>query len=232
MKICISCHLEKDISAFTRRGDSSRGECRSCGNKRKTKWKRDNPERQSEHTHRYYAKKKGVDPESCRKIYRTAEEKQSLGLARKRHYYIANREKVLAYEEKRRKVKKNEISLYHKAWRLANADLKSERDKAWRRQNPDKVAEYSNKRRFRRLRAQPPWLTAIEKAQIAEFYQIASARSMQTGIMHHVDHIHALKGENFSGLHVPWNLQVMIGTENQSKGQRLPESDIHLAWNY
>lgn len=35
-----------------------------------------------------------------------------------------------------------------------------------------------------------------------------------------VDHIMPLKGVNFSGLHVPWNLQLMPLSENIRKGNR------------
>jgi 5-methylcytosine-specific restriction endonuclease McrA len=75
------------------------------------------------------------------------------------------------------------------------------------------------------LKATPAWLSAIQLAQIQEFYEVAVARTTQTGVPHHVDHIHPLQGANFRGLHVPWNLQVLTAEENVRKGNRLQPLD-------
>ena len=92
--------------------------------------------------------------------------------------------------------------------------------------------EYHNaRRRSLKLNATPPWLTAIHEAQMQEMYDIARARTVQTGIEHHVDHIHPLKGKGFNGLHVPWNLQVITASENLSKRNNLPKEEQHLMWS-
>jgi ribosomal protein L3 len=84
--------------------------------------------------------------------------------------------------------------------------------------------------RLRRARAQPPWLTSIQKAQIQEFYEIATARGTQTGERHHVDHMFAVHGKGFSGLHVPWNLQVLTMQENDQKGRSVPPAFKQQIW--
>ncbi len=76
--------------------------------------------------------------------------------------------------------------------------------------------------------ASPKWLDAIQKAQIQEFYDIASALNTQCGGRHEVDHIVPLKGRNVSGLHVPWNLQILKKEENLSKGNRLLEERLNV----
>jgi hypothetical protein len=56
-------------------------------------------------------------------------------------------------------------------------------------------------------------------------YDIALAKTVQTGIIHHVDHIYPLNGKVGCGLHVPWNLQVITAYENKAKGNRVSISD-------
>jgi hypothetical protein len=97
----------------------------------------------------------------------------------------------------------------------------AKKSKMWRAENKSRIL-LLNKRRLGRLgQATPPWLTAIQKAQIDEYYEIAAARTTQLGVRHEVDHIHPLWGRNFRGLHVPWNLQVLTASENRSKRTRL-----------
>jgi len=72
-----------------------------------------------------------------------------------------------------------------------------------------------------RRRLPPNWLGAIFMAQIQEFYDVAKAVTMQTGVMHHVDHIVPLNGKTVSGLHVPWNMQIISASENCAKGAKV-----------
>lgn len=100
----------------------------------------------------------------------------------------------------------------------------------WAKNNPAKVNLRFAKRRATKLNATPSWLTAIQQAQIQEMYEVAIACTVQTGVQHHVDHIHPLQGDGFAGLHVPWNLRVISAYENMSKNNRLPPEDLHMAW--
>jgi hypothetical protein len=113
------------------------------------------------------------------------------------------------------------------------ADPESQKAKVrkWYKSHITEVLAYNGKRRSLKLNATPPWLTAIHEAQMQEMYDIARARTVQTGIEHHVDHIHPLKGNGFNGLHVPWNLQVITAFENLSKRNNLPKEDQHLMWS-
>jgi hypothetical protein len=74
-----------------------------------------------------------------------------------------------------------------------------------------------------RRTATPNWLSAIEKAMIQEFYDVAQAKTVQTGIKHHVDHIMPINGANSCGLHVPWNMQILTASENCGKKNKVVE---------
>lgn len=84
---------------------------------------------------------------------------------------------------------------------------------AWQKKNPGRMNHWVRLRRARIARATPPWLTAKQKREIRAFYIEAAAREGEW----HVDHIVPLKGRNVCGLHVPWNLQILTGTENRRK---------------
>lgn len=108
-----------------------------------------------------------------------------------------------------------------KVWRAANLERDRQREKNYLKNNRATVYAKNARRRSAETQAVPKWLTAIQKAQIQEFYEIAIAREMQTGIKHHVDHSVPLRGDGVRGLHVPWNLQVLTEFENCSKHNKL-----------
>ena len=88
--------------------------------------------------------------------------------------------------------------------------------------NPGKVRALKSARKTAVRRATPDWLTAIHRAQLQESYEIALARTIQTGISHEVDHIYPLQGRTSCGLHVPWNSQVIPAKDNNAKRNSLP----------
>ena len=91
---------------------------------------------------------------------------------------------------------------------------------AWKARNPEADHEYRTRRYRATKQASPPWLTEEHRAQMAAIYTEAKTRP---GGPWHVDHIVPLLGKNVSGLHVPWNLQILPAAENCRKGNRLSD---------
>jgi hypothetical protein len=81
----------------------------------------------------------------------------------------------------------------------------------------------SRKRQNDRLLRCPKWLTEEHKRQMGEFYRKADELTRETGVPHEVDHIYPLMGKTCSGLHVPWNLQILTRTKNREKSNRHPD---------
>lgn len=230
MAICAHCHVDKLQVEFAKRGSSYRNVCKICHNAQKKAWVAANPEKRKESTSNYYTKKTGLAPDQRRPSCLTDEERLNRKKQSQKKDYEKNKEAYLQRAKRRNVEKRDEIAVYNCFWREVNKNRKRESDAAWRAANLSKINAYSNARRAAKLSATPLWLTAIQEAQIQEMYDVALACTVQTGIQHHVDHIHPLQGNGFTGLHVPWNLQVIPGAENLSKGCRLPPEDAHLGW--
>lgn len=101
-------------------------------------------------------------------------------------------------------------------------------NKLWSQRNGNGSAN-CKKQRLKKKNAYPSWITKEQDKQIKEFYKKAALISEATGVQHHVDHIVPISGKTVSGLHVPWNLQVISAFENRTKTYKLPPEDQLIA---
>lgn len=107
-------------------------------------------------------------------------------------------------------------------------------NQGWSKRNPDKVKALQLKRNrenparrnlwtsnYRQAKdsRMPAWLNSGQLVEMEGVYDYCSALR-RAGLDYHVDHIVPLRGKIVSGLHVPWNLQVIPGLENVRKGNR------------
>src|ERR1700677_1928737 len=227
MPIFDKCGEEKPSEEFAKaKSKGYRQCCEDCYKKRR-----------AEIIHKSYAKKVGKGPAEC--VFpewygkRTPEEKKAVLSKQKRRYYQKNKVVLLGKVKARAEKNKDAIRAYQAEWTSVeeNRERKNKKVREWRKNNPARVNELSNAHRARKIQAQPKWLNIIQLAQISEMYEIAQARTMQTGIEHHVDHIFPLHHKKFRGLHVPWNLQVIPGRDNQRKRQSLPPEMRHMLFD-
>lgn len=105
-----------------------------------------------------------------------------------------------------------------------------EKTSAWLKNNREYGRYKVALRRSLGKKAAPPWLDKIHLMQIKWYYQASEMMSKTTGVPYEVDHIYPLKGANFSGLHVPWNLRIIKSSENRSKGNKLPDDEKSAVW--
>jgi 5-methylcytosine-specific restriction endonuclease McrA len=65
----------------------------------------------------------------------------------------------------------------------------------------------------------PLWLNDGHLFEMECIYKYC-AELRTIGLDYHVDHIVPMQGKKVSGLHAPWNLQVISAQENLSKGNK------------
>lgn len=108
-----------------------------------------------------------------------------------------------------------------KEWRKSALGQKANREACQksRQKHPDVSAAAVRRYQLRKGQRCPKWLDEAQHAQILEFYTKCAQLNIGP-LQYAVDHIVPLYGEKVSGLHVPWNLQILTRSENSSKGNR------------
>jgi hypothetical protein len=135
-------------------------------------------------------------------------------------YRDANKEKIGIRINEWRDSNKEQVKQVNAKWNTDNKEHKKQYSVQWRKDNPHKVAMNNAKRRAAKLQATPRWLTKAQLEEIEWFYETAKELQWLSEEPLEVDHIEALQGERASGLHVPWNLQILPRKKNRSKGNR------------
>lgn len=103
------------------------------------------------------------------------------------------------------------------------AEKKRQYRSVWKQKNTGLVNADTARRKKHISLATPKWLTPSQVQQIKDIYIEAANLTNSSGIPHQVDHIIPLRGKSFSGLHVPWNLQILTAEQNQKKNNRLQD---------
>ena len=118
---------------------------------------------------------------------------------------------------------KNNVLTKNKEYYLENKQIILDHKKKYKQKNRARYTALDRHRELRKTQRTPKWLTAEQKNQIVCLYKKASELSKTNNVKYHVDHIVPLCGNSVSGLHVPWNLQVIPASENMKKYNKLLE---------
>lgn len=171
-------------------------------------WARDwTPERQARHTAAWEARQAARDKKA--KAERKAKEKAR-----------AARFEFLDRAQKERDRARGAAGQRKEAWMNDPSVPLTDEEHKWAEQDMRRAAREradSERRRARKLSAEPQWLTGAQREAMAEIFRDAARQGK------HVDHIVPLRGTAVCGLHVPWNFQLLTPAENWSKGNRMPD---------
>lgn len=115
---------------------------------------------------------------------------------------------------------KEHIAAYRRQYRKDKPGRHASDQALYRKRHPAKVNANTAKRDAAKKLRTPKWLTPLHYQQIEMFYEAAVALTKEFGIKMEVDHIEPILGKDVSGLHVPWNLQILTRKENTRKGNR------------
>lgn len=134
-----------------------------------------------------------------------------------------NPDKKTAHRKKHKELNREKENLQHKLW--LNADparkekyrlQKNQATLNWQKLNPAKRREQIAEYRAKKNKRMPSWLNQGHMLEIESIYLYCKGLN-SIGLKHHVDHVVPLRGKNVSGLHTPWNLQVIPALENMRK---------------
>jgi hypothetical protein len=117
--------------------------------------------------------------------------------------------------DKSRYDSKERSKLYHE-----NLDKEREARRAYYNKSKNSYYIRKAKRRASLLQRTPSWLTKEHLVNIEKIYIECKKLNESSDSKYEVDHIVPLQGKTVSGLHVPWNLQILLKTENRKKGNR------------
>lgn len=153
-----------------------------------------------------------------------------------------NKERTAAQRQKDyKKLIQNETNVEKKKLRSKSyyektKDVQYAKTQKWLSQNPGKHSVYAARNRQKhpgaknadtaksragKLKRTPVWLSKDDLWLIKEAYILAKQRTKLFGFSWHVDHVIPLRGKSVSGLHVPWNLQVIPAKTNIAKGNKV-----------
>lgn len=211
LKTCCKCHQQKPFSQFSKRAAAKDGlmsACKQCEALRMAEWYDKNAERQRARALERYSERK-PEIQAVQAAYRTKHRAEiNAQIARYRKTPEGKRKKS---EQDRRYASGNPAAV-------------AEYGRRYRGKHPEKIAAHVQARRAARLQAVNNQDCEFLQLVSQEANRLAKLRGALTGFPWEVDHVIPLRGKTASGLHNPFNLQVIPRSENRRKSNRLQPS--------
>jgi hypothetical protein len=107
---------------------------------------------------------------------------------------------------------------YYEIWRSwEQYEKENNRTVEWQAENRGLVNAAQAKTQAKRSKRKPKWIKDVFEEEIKVWYKRAKTIEKFTGEKWEVDHIVPMNGKNVSGLHVPWNMQLLSKKDNRDK---------------
>ena len=223
MKICGKCKENKELVGFCKdksKKDGLRSICKICDGRRSSEYsKTDKGKICHNRAQKKYVYNKTPEQKAKQALYHKEYEKTDKGKATQARFQkkyrnsLKGKEAIAKGHKKYQKTDKGKIAQkkYHASPKGKGVSVQAHRKYRQTPKGKAKHAATAAKYRAAKLQRTPKWLTPEDYKKIQIFYDEAARLTQETGTEYHVDHIIPLQGENVSGLHVPENLQVLIG---------------------
>lgn len=227
-KVCTKCGEEKPVSEFGKKKASKDGlhyYCKPCNNTYVKKWAKENPQRKAQADLEWRNANKELKKLNDSKYYKANKNKIA---DYQKEYYLRNKQKVNSRGKRYYENNKERLLNAQRKWANENPESVKNSKKRYRKRNREKVLALTRKRQLSKLKRTPKWLTDHHYKLIEDFYKKARELSEKTNVKYVVDHIIPLQGKKVSGLHVPWNLQVITRKENSVKSNKLEEGGCEI----
>ena len=128
--------------------------------------------------------------------------------------------KCKACDKKHRDANKEKQAAYMVSYAKVNTKEFNRRSSEYRKRYPERQVIAVQRKKAIKAQRMPKWLNSVQLAEIDQFYKDSAYLTNYTKTPMNVDHIVPLRGKNVSGLHVPWNLQIIPANENFRKGNK------------
>jgi len=117
-----------------------------------------------------------------------------------------------------RTIKSKKTGYFVEIWRSWHKyEEELERTVKWQSENRGLMNAASAKIQAKRSKRKPKWIKDVFEEEIKIWYKRAKILEKFTGEQWEVDHIVPMNGKNVSGLHVPWNMQLLTKKDNRDK---------------
>jgi hypothetical protein len=170
---------------------------------------------------------------SIENFYKDSTKKSGVGSAcksctkqRARDRYKENPELYKARSKANYKANPEAWNQSAQEWAKAHPQKRKASVVKWAQANLDWHSAYEMNRRALKLQRTPPWARQMMKDYMPIIMKQRDELTRSTGIQQSIDHIVPLKGKLVSGLHVPWNLQIMELSKNISKNNTFNIDDV------